>query len=243
MDHNGVQNRDTGEIKIIFNNSNGNPSKQRLMRQLIHEESTNSCIIALFNDVRCQDPEQLRFDGFSTIIKNDPKRLHFAGGSGLIFPNSWSAEDIPTSSKEGLIVKLKTDDHLELIVGTIYIHPGQKTPSSYFETIKRHNINNDKLVIIAADFNAPSTELGGRFDSHEGDHLIEIVGRAGLNFVENKTTTYISRTNGAWNVLDVAVVSDAAAERLVIFEVFQGAKSYHLLIATGLQSSLPAGRK
>ena len=95
-------------IVIFTQNSNGNPMNQRLTREAVDNIAKNDDVIAIFNDIRCQDPSNIHLPNFSTILANDKNNLHYAGGSCILFPNTWSATIQEQECKEGLIVELTT---------------------------------------------------------------------------------------------------------------------------------------
>ena len=89
-------------IAVYCQNSNGNPQNQRLTREALVNLGQDHEVIAVFNDVRCQEAANLNFPNFSTLLANDPKKRHYAGGTGILFPNTWTATTIDQDCKEGL---------------------------------------------------------------------------------------------------------------------------------------------
>ena len=223
-------------LQIYTLNGNGNPAKLRLVQERIKELASISPLIGIFNDIRCQEAGQLRFDGFSTIVANDPNRRHFAGGSALIFPREWSAKrfDCP-GLKEGYIIELTNEENQKVIVSTIYAHPGMKFPNQIIDKIRNINDKNDKSITISGDFNAPSIALGSRFDSNEGDDLIEKMVQLGMNYANNEEPTFINRANGNWNLLDMTFLSDKAADNFIDFSVDDPCESDHFATVTRIR--------
>ena len=199
----------------MVHNSNGNPAKLNLLRELINDIMKKGEFIGIFNDVRIQDAKDANFDGLSSIVKNDADNRWYAGGSLLIFPSNWTAKEHKVKTKEGFIFELKTPTNETYIVATEYTHPGYNVDKSIFRKIAQINAKNDKKIFLAGDFNAPAKEFGSRFDSDQGTTLIDSIAEIGLNYVENDNPTYISRSSGNWNTLDLIFASDPAIDDIV----------------------------
>ena len=235
MDRNGNESRDKG-IFFVIHNSNGNPAKMRMMKDLVGRLSKGNVLIAVFNDVRIQKSTDARFEGFSTIVKNDQNRQHYSGGSLIIFPTTWTAKEYNVKSKEGFVIELKTPNNDSFIIASEYVHPGGYIDKSIMRKISDLNKNNDKKIILAGDFNSAAKEFGSRTDTPQGAALIDAIAESNLNYVENSCPTYISRSTGHWNVLDFIFASDKTTENILSLDVSEATESDHFPLILRLKS-------
>ena len=236
MDRNGDINS-ARKMYVMIHNSDGNPAKKKLIQDLIDDLTKLGPFVGIFNDVRIQDAKDAIFDGLATIVRNNPDNLCYAGGSMLVFPSNWTAKEHKIKAKEGFIFELRSPSNETYIVATEYAHPGQYVDKSIFRKIASLNTKNDKKIILAGDFNAAAKEFGSRFDSDQGKSLIDSIAEIGLNYVENSDPTYISRSSGNWNVLDLIFASDSAIEDIVNLDTSHATESDHLPLILTLRNT------
>ena len=214
-------------IVVYCQNSNGNPQKQCLTREAISELEKEYHVIAVFDDIRCQNTSNIDFPGYSTILKNDQKRLHLACGTCVIFPNTWTAIEFKQRSKEGLIVELLTPEGKRITIASIYNHPENYVDINFIEKLKGINEKNERKLILVGDFNCAAPEFGSRTSTDEGKDLVDKIINLGLNFVNNSEPTFISRSTGNWNILDLCFVSDNLVNDIISFNVGEATESDH----------------
>ena len=158
-------------VAIYFQNGNGNPSKQRLTLDAIERLEESHDVIAIFNDVKTQSAENIHIDGYSTLLRNDEKNRHYAGGVSILFPEKWTAKVIEQECKEALIVELQIADY-EIIIATCYNHPNKSINKNFLNKLNELNKRNNKKILLIGDFNCAAFEFGSRTDTNQGTELV-----------------------------------------------------------------------
>ena len=223
----GDRNKDC-VLSVVYQNCNGNPAKQWMIKNKIKEIMETNQLICVFNDIRVQSASEINFDGMASVVSNNPDNNHYAGGCAVVFPKDWSAKSYEITAEEGLIVDLTNQSGEILTIATQYVHPGDYIDDNFIDTIKKIASRGSARILLAGDFNAALKELGSRLDTRQGATLLEKTIDCGLNHIENTQPTFISRINGNWNILDMAFVSDRLLEDLVEFKVGDPMESDHL---------------
>ena len=230
----GNESAEANRLDIFLLNSNGCPTRLYELRARLDNRS-----IWIFNDVRRQKAEELYFEGYNTILSNDEKNCRYAGGCAIIAPKRWTMTRVDTLDNEALVVDLNDENGHGITIGTTYNKPGETRFINLFERINESKQNN-KLIVIAADFNAPVRALGGRYDSPAGNKLIEAAAKSNFNWVENFTPTYVSASNAEEsNVLDHYFISENLREKINSISVEEAVGSDHMPLRLSIEMAQP----
>ena len=225
------------DVIILCQNSNGSIMNQRLTRETIAELSSDGDLIAIFNDVRTQKAEDININGFSTILRNKAQNRHYAGGVCVLFPDHWTSTIIEQQCEEGIIVELQIPGKENLIIASCYNHPENYINEDFINKVGQLNKKGDKRILLMGDFNCAAPEFGSRTETDQGKDLVDRIATIGLNYLVNDNPTYISRSSGNWNILDLAFASDAVLDDIKNFIVGNATESDHLPLVVRLNGT------
>ena len=143
-----------------------------------------------------------------------------------MFPMGWTTKEHVHECTEGIILEVKPPNLPAFVVATVYNHPGDRIKEGFIKILDR--LAKRKPVLLSGDLNAASFELGSRTNTCEGEHLVEMISKTSLSYIDNESPTYISASSGSWNILDFSFANKLFLDRIVDFEVGNDFGSDHL---------------
>ena len=168
--------------------------------------SKNDVTFFCINDTRLVKNKKIKIKGYKLIRKDNPIRRGRAGGVAIFIKNGITAFEVNTSGIEELLVIDAKMGHLNIRIGTIYLHPGKLMLQRHFDVINNQSGQNIDATFFIGDVNA-HVGLGkhGKTD-RAGVTLQRLVDSNGFSIINNDEPTYYSFSKSTTSCIDICMI-------------------------------------
>jgi hypothetical protein len=131
------------------------------------------------------------------------------GGVAIAVPNSWAVHNPETYANEvyeALSLIVFPPFYEPIKVASLYNHPGNMVPDSFFEKFDAMRYNNKKMKgFTISDLNCANEAFGSRTTSVQGKMLLQQIIDLDMVLINDESLTYSSNSTGEPNLLDLAL--------------------------------------
>ncbi|GFT09085.1 reverse transcriptase domain-containing protein [Trichonephila clavipes] len=213
-------------LNILQLNINGT---QRKIEELTEILNVNKVHIACVQETKLNPNLKLKIKGFTTLRKDRKDR---AGGGLAFLVKSADIKFIeiimpPTTDYDEITVLLPQQ---EVTIINTYHPDNSDINLDLLNTLL--DIKSDTKILLG-DLNAKSPSWGSRTLDLKGSQIEDLLCDDDLSILNDKRSTYLSKTNGTTSALDITAINHQTASQ-VTWKILKSAISDHFPIITSI---------